>query len=64
MAMQWTKGRRSFMETGYRALLMAGGMIVIAPRAFAAASEFYEPFKAATCLCNLRDLPFVSGGSA
>lgn len=52
------------METGYRALLMAGGMVVIAPRAFAAASEFYEPFKAATCLCNLRDLPFVSGGSA
>jgi hypothetical protein len=41
--MQWTKGRRCFMKTGYGALLMAGGMIVIAPTAFAQPANLMSP---------------------
>ena len=41
--MQWTKGRRSFMKTGNRALLMAGGMIVVALPAFAQPANLLSP---------------------
>jgi hypothetical protein len=41
--MHWTKGRRSFMKTRYRALLVAGGTIVIAPPAFAQPADLMSP---------------------
>ncbi len=51
--MQRAKGRRSFMKKRYRALLLAGGMIVIAPPAFAQPANLMSPLSqqpaSATC---------------
>jgi hypothetical protein len=41
--MQLMKGRLSFMKTGYRALLIAGGIIVVAPPAFAQPENLMSP---------------------
>lgn len=43
MAMQWTKGRRSFMKTGYRALIIAGGMTGVALPALAQPANLMSP---------------------
>ncbi len=41
--MQWTNERRSFMKTGYRALLIAGGMIGVALPALAQPANLMSP---------------------
>ena len=43
MAMQLTKGRRSHMKTGYRAMLIAGGMIGVALPALAQPANLMSP---------------------